>query len=378
MNPRNLYLKWFPVVILLIGYVSNAPAQQLDSAIEAIRNVGPKGKGGPQAASAWRELVAKGTEGMIPALEAMDDDSPLAANWFRSALDAMEDKARQQSQAIPLARVESFVLDRTKGRAARACALELLEVNNPAVAGKILDGSLDDPSGEIRRKAISRAMARVSSLPKDKQTETLDLLFQKAADIDQVEKIASDLKALGKDVSVRDRAGFLTRWSVIGPFENKDNQGFLQKNPLENGPVELSQKVVGPSGELAWRDHETVDKAGMVDLNKVIGNEKSVVAFAYARVNSPAAQRVQLRVGSITSVRIYLNNSQVYEHNEYHNGMSPDQYLANIELKPGLNTLLIKVGQNEKSKPWEKNWQFQARLTDFAGARANVQPLAPR
>ena len=43
-----------------------------------------------------------------------------------------------------------------------------------------------------------------------------------------------------------------------------------------------------------------------------------------------------------------------------------------------MNTLLIKVGQNEKSKPWEKNWQFQARLTDFAGARANVQPLAPR
>ena len=150
-------------------------------------------------------------------LEAMDEDRPLAANWFRSELDAMEDKARQQSQAIPLARVESFVLDRTKGRAARACALELLEVNNPAVAGKILDGSLDDPSGEIRRKAISRAMARVPSLSKDKQTETLDLLFQKAADIDQVEKIASDLKALGKDVSVRDRAGFLTRWSVIGP-----------------------------------------------------------------------------------------------------------------------------------------------------------------
>ncbi|MFM8932011.1 MAG: hypothetical protein ACKOS8_09070 [Gemmataceae bacterium] len=269
-------------------------------------------------------------------------------------------------------------MDRTKGRAARACALEMLEVNNPSLAEKILEASLDDPSGEIRRKAIRRAMAKVPSLTKETQIETLDLLFQKAADIDQVEKIASDLKALGKEVSVRDRAGFLTRWSVIGPFGNQDNQGFLQKTELEKGPIDLSKPVAGPSGGLVWKDHETVDKSGVVDLNKVIGNEKSVVAYAFARVNSPSAQRVQLRVGSITSVRVYLNGAQVYEHNEYHNGMSPDQYLANIELKPGQNTLLIKVGQNEKSKPWEKNWQFQARLTDFAGARADVQPLAPR
>jgi len=378
MNFRFGHQKWFPIAVAFLVFVPGIRSQQLDSAIEAIRKVGPNGKGNPQAASAWRELVAKGAEAMIPALEAMEDDSPLPGNWFRSALDAMEDKARQQSQAFPLARVEGFLVDRTKGRAARACALEMLEVNNPSLAEKILEASLDDPSGEIRRKAIRRAMAKVPSLTKEKQIETLDLLFQKAADIDQVEKIASDLKALGKEVSVRDRAGFLTRWSVIGPFDNKENQGFLQKTELEKGPIDLSKPVAGPSGGLVWKDHETVDKSGVVDLNKVIGNEKSVVAYAFARVNSPAAQRVQLRVGSITSVRVYLNGAQVYEHNEYHNGMSPDQYLANIELKPGQNTLLIKVGQNEKSKPWEKNWQFQARLTDFAGARADVQPLAPR
>ena len=369
---------WIVLVLVHLALIPRVSAQQLDSALEAIRKVGPKGQGNPQAASAWRELVSKGTEGMIPALEAMEDDSPLAGNWFRSALDAMGDKARQQSQTFPLARVESFVLDRNKARVARACALEMLEANNPSLAEKILENSLDDPSGEIRRKAIARGLSKIPVLPKEKQAEALDGLFQKAADIDQVEKIASDLKSLGKEVSVRERAGFLTRWSVIGPFDNKDNQGFLQMTDLEKAPVDLSKTVAGPSGDLRWKDHETVDKAGLVDLNKVIGNEKSVVAFAFARVNSPATQRVQLRVGSITSVRIYLNGVQVYEHNEYHNGMSPDQYLSNIELKPGENTLLIKVGQNDKSKPWEKNWQFQARLTDFAGARANVQPLKPR
>jgi hypothetical protein len=39
---------------------------------------------------------------------------------------------------------------------------------------------------------------------------------------------------------------------------------------------------------------------------------------------------------------------------------------------------LIKVGQNDKAQSWEKNWQFQARLTDFAGARANIQPIGSR
>ena len=103
-----------------------------------------------------------------------------------------------------------------------------------------------------------------------------------------------------------------------------------------------------------------------------------MVAYAFTRVNSPVEQRVQLRIGSITSVRVLLNGSQVYEHDEYHHGMSPDQYIAEMNLKPGVNSILIKIGQNEKAQSWEKNWQFQARLTDFAGARANVEPMGPR
>jgi hypothetical protein len=377
LHPRLLNL-FLAGTGLLVWPSSQVLAQQVDNAIEAIRNVGPKGKGNPAAASAWRDLVAKGAEGMIPALEAMDDDSPLSGNWFRSALDAMTDKARQQSQALPLARVEAFVLDRKKGRAARAIALEMLESSDSALAGRILDVGQDDPSGEIRRKAISRAMANASKLSKEDQIGMLEKLFGNAADIDQVEKIARDLKALGKEMDVRDRIGYIAHWSVIGPFDNKGNQGFVQKTALEKAAIDLARPVPGPQGELNWKEHVTTDKAGVVDLNKVVGNEKSVVAYAFTRVQSPSAQRVQLRVGSITSIRVYLNGAQVYEHDEYHHGMNPDQYIAELELQPGVNSLLIKVGQNDKAQSWEKNWQFQARLTDFAGARANIRPIGPR
>ena len=375
---RKKYLLGYAIAMIgLCDSGTQVIAQQTDASIEAIRAVGPKGKGNPAASSAWKDLVSKGAEGLIPALEAMDDDSALSSNWLCPALDAMAEKARQQSQPLPLARFEAFVLDRKKGRAARACAFDLIQSNDQALADKILDSSLDDPSGEIRRMAIARALGKMPTFSVERQMKEMELLFGKAADIDQVEKIAKELKALGKEVNVRSKVGYITNWSLVGPFDNGGNKGFLSQLPIEKQPIDLAKPVAGPKGELAWKNCETSDKAGVVDLNKEVGNEKSVVAYAFTRVNSPVEQRVQLRIGSITSVRVLLNGSQVYEHDEYHHGMSPDQYIAEMNLKPGVNSILIKIGQNEKAQSWEKNWQFQARLTDFAGARANVEPMGP-
>jgi len=57
--------------------------------------------------------------------------------------------------------------------------------------------------------------------------------------------------------------------------------------------------------------------------------------------------------------------------------MSPDQYLANIELKPGMNTLLIKVGQNEKSKPWEKKLAIPGAVDRFCRRTGQCAAVGP-
>lgn len=350
---------------------------QNESALEAIRSVGPLGKGNPAAASGWKALVSKGAEGMIPALESLNDDSALAANWLRPALDAMAEKAKSLSQIVPVASLEAFVRDRKKGRFARACALELIEANDEAVAAKLIGEGLDDPSGEIRRKAIGMSLEKIQALPAPEHVKALKSLFDQAADTDQVEKIAKELKQKGIEVSVREQMGYLTAWSLIGPFANTGNEGFVNRLAPEDG-VRLGVTFLGAKGDVGWKDQTTDDKAGVVDLNKSLGDDKSVVAFAFTRIRSDREQRVQLRVGSITSVKLFLNGAKVYEHDEYHHGMSPDQYIAEVILKPGVNELMLKIGQNDKAQSWEKNWQFQARFTDLAGARAKIQAIGPR
>ena len=56
-----------------------------------------------------------------------------------------------------------------------------------------------------------------------------------------------------------------------------------------------------------------------------------------------------------------------------------DQYLVRGKLKPGKNTLLLKLLQNEQTEDWAQDWSFQFRVTDFSGrAIHQAQPVATK
>ena len=78
-----------------------------------------------------------------------------------------------------------------------------------------------------------------------------------------------------------------------------------------------------------------------------------------------------LRAGSSTALQVLVNGKEVYGKNVYHPVLHPDQHQAIVVLKPGMNEILLKVCQNQKAQSWEKNWQYQVRLTDFTGARVS-------
>ncbi|MFO0928985.1 MAG: hypothetical protein U0736_18520 [Gemmataceae bacterium] len=48
--------------------------------------------------------------------------------------------------------------------------------------------------------------------------------------------------------------------------------------------------------------------------------------------------------------------------------MRIDQYTIRVALRKGLNTLLLKVCQNEQSENWAQDWKFQLRVCDAVGA----------
>src|SRR5215813_9125666 len=91
------------------------------------------------------------------------------------------------------------------------------------------------------------------------------------------------------------------------------------------------------------------------------------VAYALAEIDCAVERPVHVRAGSQNAIKIFLNGKPIFFREEYHHGMQMDQHIGEGTLRPGRNTLLIKICQNEQSEDWAQNWSFQARVCDQAG-----------
>ena len=76
---------------------------------------------------------------------------------------------------------------------------------------------------------------------------------------------------------------------------------------------------------------------------------------------------MELRLGCINGHKVWLNSELVISNRVYHTGMVIDQYVGKAQLRPGRNTILVKVAQNEQSEDWAQQWQFQLRVCDQYG-----------
>ena len=134
-------------------------------------------------------------------------------------------------------------------------------------------------------------------------------------------------------------------------------------NAVERSLLARSSNRVKP-----YAKHTTKDPDGLVDLKKALGPLKGTVGYAAAFVDSPSDRLVELRAGCINGLKIFLNGKEVFAREEYHHGMSVDQYAARGTLKKGRNVILLKVCQNEQEENWAQEWRFQLRLCDPVGA----------
>ena len=74
-----------------------------------------------------------------------------------------------------------------------------------------------------------------------------------------------------------------------------------------------------------------------------------------------------MRLGCINAHKVWVNGELAGTNHVYHTGMEIDQYKFSVKLKAGLNTILLKVCQNEQTEPWAQRWQFQLRVCDDLG-----------
>jgi hypothetical protein len=350
------------------------------SQIARIKAVGREGAGNVEAAAAWKALVRQGPEALMEVLEGLDDaTSPTAANWLRAAVDAIAEQAFGAGKALPAAKLEAFVRDRKKNGPARRLAYEWLVRVDAAAPERLLPGMLDDPAAELRRDAVAVMLNTGDKLLAKADKDGGIALYRKALvaarDVDQAQAIADRLKKLGVEIDLTSHWGFLTRWLVVGPFDNASGVGFSTVFPPEKA-VDLKTTYQDKDGkEIRWREHVTSLPLGLVDFNKVFGPLHGATSFAYAVVSSKDERSVEVRAGSNNAVRIYLNGKEVYFREEYHHGMQMDQHVGRGRLKAGRNEILIKVCQNEQEDSWAQQWSFQLRICDALGGAVPVTVL---
>ncbi len=354
-------------------------AADIEPLLKQIKAVGREGAGNAEAAAAWRELVQIGSSALLPTLAAMRDANPGSANWLRTAVDAVAERELRAGRTLEAGPLEAFVKDTQHDPAARRLAYEWLAKVDKAAPERLLPTMLQDPSVELRRDAVARVMNEADELlKKDKQAAAAAYrrALAGARDKDQVDQLAKQLKRLGSEVDLATHFGFIRRWQLVGPFEHRKGVGFDAVYPPEKG-VDLAATYQGKDAAvLRWAEHTTTDPYGLVDLNKAVAKHMGAAAYAYAVIDSPKEQPVQVRAGSNNAVKLFLNGKQLYFREEYHHGQRMDQHVGHGTLKAGRNEVLIKVCQNEQTEQWAQTWSFQLRLCDAVGGAVPFTVLA--
>jgi len=363
------------ILLLLLGSMGHTSANAASASrwaepIKVICAVGPEGRGNAEASVAWKQLATADATALVDILGAMNGANELALNWLRSAVDTIAARDSAAGKKLPLDALEVFLRDTKNQAQARRMAYELIAGTNPARAEALIAGMVNDPGRELRRDAVQRQVDAASALAKASKTNDAVAQYQaaikSARDADQVEDIAKELKKLGSPVSLPSVFGWVSDWKVIGPFDNKDRAGFEKVFPPEQG-IDLSAEYDGLNGKVKWQDFKVTGDYGMVDLNKPIGALKEVTGYAYTEFYAEKARPVELRLGCKNGWKVWLNGKYLFGRDEYHRGAEIDQYRLAGELKPGRNTILVKLTQNEQKEDWTKEWEFQIRITDALG-----------
>ena len=364
-------MKIAPVPHLLALLTLSSPLlADTQSAIRTLQSVDAEGNGNPAAAKAWAELIKGGPESIPVLLTAMDDANNLAANWLRSAVDAL---AQKHADALPTQALQTFLDDRDHAPRARRLAFELIAQTHPALADKLIAGMLNDPSVELRRDAVQRAL---DTAKKKESVALYAKALDAARDVDQINTAKEALEDAGQKVDLPRHFGFLMHWKVIGPFDNTDRRGFATVYPPEK-EIDFSKTYPGKTGTVKWSEHKTADTYGMVDINEPYGHLKEVVAYAHHTYHATQARDAEIRLGCKNAWKIWHNGKLIFERDEYHRGMRIDQYTLPIQLTKGANTLLIKLCQNEQMESWTDQWQFQLRICDPTGTALLAQNRLP-
>lgn len=359
------------VGLILISAGGVCSAATLEANIAAIKAVGSEGKGHSAAIAAMKELSGGSADSLIPLLQSFDDAGPLATNWLRGAVDAVADRELKSKKQLPAAQLETFIKDTNRRAEARRLAYEWLIKVDPTATDRLIPGMIKDASPEFRRDAVQRLIKSATAAQEEKQQEQALKLYREAlagaVDDDQVKAIVTPLREMGQTVDLQKHFGFLTEWSIAGPFDNTALKGFDTVYAPEKA-IDLSATYEGKEGPVTWKKVATTDEYGVLNIAKQLSPFKGAVMYATTTFDSDKARPVEFRLGTPNAWKLWVNGKPIFARDEYHRGVQLDQYSVKADLKKGQNVILLKVCQNEQTEEWAQDYKYQIRVCDSTGA----------
>ena len=359
------------IMLSLVICPTLSAATSIAELAQTIKSVGDQGRGNAAAQAALQELSRMDGTALAPLLRQFQGASPLAANWLRSAFEAIADRSIKSSGKLPGPQLEAFILERDQNPRARRLAYEWLIKVDPSLTERLIPRMLTDPSPELRRDAVQQLINRGTQLLEDGDKPGATAAFQRAltgaVDDDQVKAIVKPLKKLGQTVNLQRHFGFLAQWQIIGPFDNRELKGFATAYAPES-TIELDKTLSGQLGDVTWQEIRTDDDYGTVDIAKQVKNYKGSVMYLTTEFVSDTAQKLELRLGTPNAWKLWVNNRLLFARQEYHRGAALDQYRVPVTLQKGRNVILLKICQNEQTQDWAQRYQVQIRMCNASGS----------
>jgi hypothetical protein len=370
MSLNRLLLALLVVIALPAGTALSAPSRELAAALKSVRAVGPEGQGNAAASAAWPKVAGADIKSLPSVLGAMDGANDYALNWLRTAVDAISSRALEDGERLPLADLNKFLADTRHHPRARRLAYELIARVDTTASQRLLPTFLNDPSNELRRDAVQQVIEQATKAldapRKDEAIASFRKALAQARDPDQIDAVAKKLRELGQTVDLQQTFGWVTKWKLIGPFDNTGGKGFDIVYPPEQ-VIDLKAEYDGKTNKVRWVDTVSTNDYGLIDFNKPLGQLKGVAGYATTEFFSDKARPVEIRLGCKNGWKVWLNGKFLFGRDEYHRNMEIDQYRLASQLRPGRNVILVKCCQNEQIEDWTVEWEFQMRLTDAQG-----------
>lgn len=282
----------------------------------------------------------------------------LREDTLREYLQIAEERAQSGQTDEARAMFENVAKAGTTAQLRIEALTQLEPIATDASLGLVEELMKDDAVAVAATRVYVAVIAKGAD--KGKAIDALTKLADFETEPDTLAFAAHKLQELGADVSVMaKRRGFITKWSILGPFPNENNSAF-NKAIIPADAIDLSKPINVDGKDYAWKEVSTPSLPAVIDLKAQFDPNQNVAAYAFATINTPQAMPAVLLIGSDDGCEVWVNGAQVHAV-DAPRGLKVDQDAVDIDLKEGANTVLVKILQGAV------NWEFSVRLAQPGG-----------